>query len=169
MINQIKSIYKVCIILIIIFYFQNNYKLFNRPIWYNPKKIISFNGNGRDTSNQIFDIYSFCHITQGMVINILLHGLNIPFNYRILITTIIVLLWELYENSQKTINKFKKQYNQYNGDSIVNVIGDLMSCLLGVYLINKYPNYSYIYLIVSEIILSKYKANFIYLTLTGFC
>ena len=70
------------------------------------------------------------------------------------------------ENTDYIINKYRSnsEYKNYNGDSIINIIGDILSMLVGLY-ISFNCNYAWIYLIISELILSFYNADIIKLTI----
>ena len=48
-----------------------------RPLWHDPKKIINFELDGKGTSQQILDIYSFSHITHGILFYFLIKHLNL--------------------------------------------------------------------------------------------
>ena len=61
------NIVLLVILLIVYVFLPDNYKLFNKPLWYKPKKIISFQLDSKDTSQQISDIYSLSHITHGIL------------------------------------------------------------------------------------------------------
>ena len=55
------------LLLIICSIIPSNVKLMGRPLWHDPKKIIDFELDGKGTSQQILDIYSFSHITHGIL------------------------------------------------------------------------------------------------------
>ena len=40
---------------------------------------------------------------------------------------IIVFIFEIIENTEFVIKKFRKTYRRYKGDSIANIIGDIFS------------------------------------------
>ena len=139
--------------------------LFNRPLWHNPPKLISFNLDGGDTSKQIFDIYTFSHITHGILFYFILKILNIKPLTGLYITIIIETLWEIFENTDYIINKYRKTYKLYKGDSIVNIIGDIILTIVGYIIAFKYPVISIIYIFISEIILFPYKASLLQLSI----
>ena len=141
-------------------------KIFGRPLWHNPKKLINFELDGKGTSLLIFDIYSFCHITHGILFYFLLKYLNYNTVNGLYITIILEILWEIFENTPYIINKYrqKKAFKNYKGDSIVNMIGDTIFTILGYYLSYKSEKIAILYMIISEIILIPFKANFLYLS-----
>ena len=138
-----------------------------RPIWHEPKKIISFEKDGSDTSQQFIDIYSLSHITHGILFFYVFKFNNFNTTTSLYLTILFEIIWEVFENTEYIIKKYRqnKEYENYKGDSIVNIIGDTIFCILGFYLANKYPYYSIIYLILSEIILLKFDANFLKLSI----
>ena len=141
-------------------------EIFGRPLWHHPKKLINFELDGKGTSQQIFDIYSFSHITHGILFYFLLKYLNYNTINGLYITIILEILWEIFENTPYIINKYrqKKAFKNYKGDSIVNMIGDTIFTILGYYLSYKSEKIAILYMIISEIILMPFKANFLYLS-----
>jgi len=139
--------------------------LFGRPIWHNPPKLISFALEGEDSSKQMFDIYSFSHATHGILFFFLFQYLNIKPIPGLYLAIFFEFLWEIFENTEYIIKKYRKTYKQYEGDSIVNIIGDIIFTVLGYILASKNPKISIIYLILSEMLLIPYKANFLYLSI----
>ena len=122
--------------------------------------------DGKGTSQQIFDIYSFSHITHRILFYFLLKYLNYNTVNGLYITIFLEILWEIFENTPFIINKYrqKKAYKNYKGDSIVNMIGDIIFTIVGYYFAYKSPKLSIIYLVVSEMLLTPLKANFLYLS-----
>ena len=144
----------------------SNLKFINRPLWHEPKKIINFELDGKGTSNQIFDIYSFSHIIHGILFYFLIKYLNYNITNGLLIVIILETLWEIFENTPFIINKYKQKrpFKNYNGDSIVNIIGDIIFTIVGYYIAYRSPILSIIYLVISEIFFIPFKANFLYLS-----
>ena len=139
--------------------------LFGRPVWHNPRKLISFALDGKDSSKQIFDIYSFSHATHGILFYFLFKYLKIKPLTGLYLFIMLEFLWEIFENTEYIIKKYRKTYKQYEGDSIVNIIGDVIFTTIGYMLAWKKPTFSIIYLILSEIVLIPYKANFMHLSI----
>lgn len=91
-----------------------------------------------DNSQHLSDPYSFSHILHG----VLFFGLFWLFrnyingSWRLVFATMIEAAWELFENSAFIINRYREGTAAlgYNGDSIVNSVGDLLSCILGFYI-----------------------------------
>lgn len=61
-------------------------------------------------------------------------------------------IWEVFENSQFIIQRYRESTMAlgYNGDSVINSMGDIMSCIAG-FILARYLGlrYSIILLIVS--------------------
>ena len=130
------------------------------PLWYNPPKLISFALDGDDTSQQFFDIYSISHIQGGIFLYFFLTKfLNIRFKTAFICSIIISLTFEIIENTDFVIKKFRKTYRQYKGDSIVNIIGDMLMCVLGFLLAYNYPTISVILFIIMHIMLYPFEAG----------
>ena len=80
------------------------------------------------------------------------------------LTILILLLFEIFENSQWIIREYRKKYSQYEGDSIANIVGDLFSSVLGYLAAFQHPRLSILYVILVEIVLYAYKASCLQLT-----
>jgi hypothetical protein len=123
----------------------NDSRVDSKPIWLCPKKNNRFsritNIYNKKKSHQsmgIFDKWSVTHITHGVAIFIILIFLN---NYKKTIsifywTLIIEILWEIFENTPYIINKYRKSqvdmYRDYVGDSVANMISDIIFALFGL-------------------------------------
>mgnify|MGYP006149311219 FL=1 len=138
--------------------------IFGRPLWYNPPKLISYTLDGGDTSQQIFDIYSFSHITHGILFFFILQSLHIQPLMGLCITIIVETLWEIIENTDYIINTYRKTYKLYEGDSVVNMIGDVIFTIIGYILAYRYPVIAIIYSVLLEIVLYPYKASLLQLS-----
>ena len=149
-------------------YHISNRKILTRPIWHQPKKLIDFELDGPQTSQQVLDIYSLSHITHGILFYFLIQKINIPFFKKngLYIAIVLELIWEIFENTPYIINKYRKkeEYKEYKGDSIANIIGDTLFMIFGYYLAHKSYKYALLYLIISEILLIPFKANFLHLS-----
>ncbi len=133
--------------------------LFGRPLWHSPPKLISFSLDGEDANRQIFDIYSFCHISSGIILFFIFRFLRVKFAVGLYLTIIICVLFEIFENNTYLINKYKKKYSKYDGDSIANIVGDTICGILGYLFAFQYSRLSIVYLILVEILLYPYKAS----------
>jgi hypothetical protein len=163
----------IAVIIFIILYLLpfSEEKILSRPIWHNPKNIIDFELDGKGTSQQILDIYTFSHISHGIIFYHLLNNINIPLikNNAIFIAILLEIAFEIFENTPSIINKYrnKKEFNNYKGDSIVNIIGDVLFSIVGYYFAEKYSKSSIIYLIITELLLIPYNASLLHLSINS--
>lgn len=157
----------IIIIIFIFFLTSPSSQFINRSVWHSPRRIIDFNLDGKGTSQQIIDIYSLSHTTHGIIFYFLFKFMNINPIIGFIIAIIIEFIWEIFENTTYIINKYRKNkaYKNYKGDSIVNVIGDLIFMVLGYYLSYNSEKYAIIYLIITEICLIPLNASFLILSL----
>jgi len=165
--NHIKIIFIIFFILIVIVYLMTdcNTTIYNKPVWscpYNDKNRLNNlyikEESGKYTSQSLFDIYSFTHVSHGIILFYILYQLNHKnkYTYMIYIALLYEILWEIIENTPIIINRYRKASNisrDYAGDSIINSIGDILSMTIGFYIAWYYPNNGYILLIMNELIL----------------
>ncbi len=166
--KNIYFIVKLTIIIIFILYLipNKNSKMYGKPLWHTPKKLIDFELDGKGTSQQLIDIYSFSHISHGILFYFILQKINTGSISKFGLSLIIELAWEIFENTSYIINKYREneEYKDYHGDSIINVIGDIIFMSLGYYLTYKNRNMALYYLIISEIVLYFFRANLLHLS-----
>jgi len=164
--KQINIIFIVFLLIIIILYLFSSCdsKIMGRPVWpcpYNQnrfKNLYIKKANGKYTSQSLFDIYSFTHVSHGILIFYLLYYLN---NYKkkssmIYFALCCEILWEIIENTPMIINKYRRASNisrDYAGDSIINSVGDTISMVIGFYITWNFPQYGLIIFLVIEILL----------------
>ena len=110
-------------------------------------------------SDTLFDWYSFVHVTHGVILFYgLPHLLPIQLSPPILLLVALVIecIWEIVENSSSIINRYRTQTGSvaYNGDTIVNSQGDILSMLVGYILAWSIPGWaSTILVLTSEYVL----------------
>jgi len=155
------------IVIIIVIYLLTISKFMNRPLWHNPRRVIDFKLDGKETSQQVMDIYSLSHITHGIIFYFIFKLIKINLTTGFIISIILELIWEIFENTPYIINKYRKNkaYENYKGDSIVNMVGDLFFMILGYYLSFNSEKYAIIYLVVTEICLIPINASFLTLSI----
>jgi Protein of unknown function (DUF2585) len=93
----------------------------------------------KHTSQHLFDPYSFTHVLHG----VMFYGLvsfvipQMPFVWQLWIVTGIEALWEIFENTQFIINRYRSVTIElgYEGDSIVNSLSDIGCCVIGFILV----------------------------------
>jgi hypothetical protein len=88
-----------------------------------------------DNSQHLFDPYSFTHLLHGFLLCGLL-ALALPrlsVAWRLSIAVSIEAAWELIENSELVIRRYREETAAlgYHGDTIVNSLGDILVCGLG--------------------------------------
>jgi len=86
-------------------------------------------------SQHLFDPYSFAHVLHGFLFWWLIAWLfpKLPFGWQLCIALAIEASWEIFENTQFVINRYREATAAlgYEGDSIVNSLGDMLSAGLG--------------------------------------
>ena len=90
---------------------------------------------GRETSQQLFDPYSFPHVLHGFAFAGLL-ALLLPragWRWRVALAVAAEALWEIVENTEYVINRYREATAAlgYNGDTVINSLGDIAACALG--------------------------------------
>lgn len=87
------------------------------------------------TSQHLFDPYSLTHLQHGIVFYWALGWLlpRASWPSRLVAAMAIEAGWEMIENSQFVIQRYRDATAAlgYEGDTVVNVLGDLLSCMLG--------------------------------------
>lgn len=88
-----------------------------------------------DNSQQLFDPYSFTHVLHGVVYCWVLAWLapRLTSLRRLWLAVAIEALWEVVENSSFVIQRYREATAAlgYQGDTIINSTGDILSCALG--------------------------------------
>ena len=90
---------------------------------------------GPETSQQLFDPYSFTHVLHGFAFAGLL-ALLLPragWRWRVALAVAAEALWEVFENTEFVINRYREATAAlgYNGDTVVNSLGDVLACAAG--------------------------------------
>jgi hypothetical protein len=87
-------------------------------------------------SQHLFDPYTFTHILHGFAFVWLLALAlpRVPFLWRFTIATVLEIAWEVFENTEFVINRYREATLAlgYNGDSIFNSVGDILACTVGI-------------------------------------
>lgn len=87
------------------------------------------------TSQHLFDPYSFTHVLHGLAFCGLLALLasKLSLRWRLCVALALEAAWEVFENSAFVINRYRAATVSlgYQGDSIVNSLGDIAACALG--------------------------------------
>jgi len=88
-----------------------------------------------NTSQQLLDPYSFTHILHGFLFFWLIALLfrRMPGTWQLWLALLLESAWEVFENTAYVINKYRTETAAlgYQGDTIVNSLGDLTCALIG--------------------------------------
>jgi hypothetical protein len=91
--------------------------------------------NSEHNSQFLADPYSFSHITHGILLYGLLRltGRSLPVSTRALIVLALEAGWEVLENTDLVINRYRAETISlhYFGDSVVNSMSDVAFCMMG--------------------------------------
>jgi uncharacterized protein DUF2585 len=111
-----------------------------------------------NTSQQLFDPYSLTHILHGFLFFWLITLLfrRMPRAWQLWLALLLESAWEVFENTSFVINKYRTETAAlgYQGDTVVNSIGDLACALIGFLLARQLgPRRSLIAFVVIEVVL----------------
>ena len=88
-----------------------------------------------ETSQQLFDPYSFTHVLHGFALCGLFALLlaRAGWRWRLAAAVAAEALWEVFENTEFVINRYRETTAAlgYNGDTVVNSLGDVIACAAG--------------------------------------
>ena len=88
-----------------------------------------------NTSQQLLDPYSFTHILHGFLFFwlMLLVFRRVRSGWQFLLAVLLESAWEVFENTSFVVNKYRNETAAlgYQGDTIVNSLGDLACALVG--------------------------------------
>ena len=108
--------------------------------WDTPIYIATLQAWGTHTSQHFFDPYSWTHALHGFLflwgLQLIFHNIlkkKISFAWLLFFAILAEASWEILENSQFIIEKYREQTASldYTGDSIANSIGDIIACAFG--------------------------------------
>jgi hypothetical protein len=96
-----------------------------------------------ENSQQFTDWYTFSHIVHGLLFYAVLWliGRRWPLGIRFLIAMGVEVGWEVLENTDYIINRYREDTAAFNyyGDSVLNSVGDYLAAMLGFFLAARLP------------------------------
>lgn len=108
-----------------------------RVWWCDCGSLSPWSGNiwSSHNSQHLFDPYSFTHMLHGLILCGLttLACRKLPPAWRFCLAISLEALWEVFENTEFIIRRYRMVTIalNYEGDSIVNSLGDILSCGFG--------------------------------------
>src|SRR5688572_7567963 len=88
-----------------------------------------------DTSQHLFDPYSFTHLLHGFLFCWLLMLIlpRLSTAWQLWLAVIAEVLWEVVENTNFVIQRYREATAAlgYSGDTVINSLGDILMCGLG--------------------------------------
>lgn len=96
---------------------------------------------GSLTSQTFLDPYSLTHVLHGLILcgllTLLIRGM--PARWRFFMAIAIESAWELFENTNTVIQRYREATAAlgYQGDTVVNSLGDIMCCGIGFMIARK--------------------------------
>ena len=88
-----------------------------------------------ETSQHLFDPYTFTHLLHGFALCGLLALLapRVPAHWRFCLAILCESAWEVVENTDFVINRYREATAAfgYTGDTVVNSVGDIVACGVG--------------------------------------
>ena len=87
------------------------------------------------TSQYFLDPYSFTHLLHGFVLCgvLLLILRRVPLSWRFVLAITLECAWEVIENTNFVIQRYREATASlgYQGDTVVNSLGDILCCAIG--------------------------------------
>lgn len=110
--------------------------------WDAPYLLWSRDAWSKHSSQHLFDPYSFTHVLHGLLFYaalFLIFRRRLPLSWILFFAVSVEAGWEVLENSKAVIERYRTATFSldYFGDSIVNSVGDILSCTAGFFIAHK--------------------------------
>lgn len=118
----------------------------------------SWDTQSSHNSQHLLDAYSFSHVLHGVLFFWALAWLlpRVSLGWRLFLAVVIETAWEVVENSPFVIERYRAATASlgYEGDTIVNITGDLLSCVAGFLLARAIgPRWSLVAFVAIELVM----------------
>ncbi|WP_172297787.1 DUF2585 domain-containing protein [Pseudoruegeria sp. HB172150] len=112
------------------------------------------------SSQHLIDWYTPSHLLHGILFYgiLWLFARRLPFGTRLAIAVAVEVAWEIVENSAWVIERYRTHTVSfdYNGDSIINSLVDVLAMVLGFFLASRIPVWASVAIVIGFEVLTMY-------------